>query len=111
MIADDPTHRPANNQRPKASLANTKIAGLIRNQVFDGPRHRNFRKSGGAVSSQGEVVEHKRLGSVIEHIKDLQEQRIEERIKRKDTTKRDARLLRAGILRHTVSPPSKAPPR
>ncbi|MCP4894909.1 MAG: ISNCY family transposase [Actinomycetales bacterium] len=60
---------------------------------------------------QGEVVEHKRLGRVIEHIKDLQEQRIEERIKRKDTTKRDARLLHAGVPRHTASPPSKAPPR
>ena len=60
---------------------------------------------------QGEVVEHKRLGRVIEHIKDLQEQRIEERIKRKDTTKRDARFLRAGVPRHTASPPSKAPPR
>ena len=48
------------------------------------------------VQQQGEVVENKRLSAALEFIKEQQRQRTEARISKPQTTRRDARLLRAG---------------
>jgi len=60
---------------------------------------------------QGEVVENKRLSATIEFIKQRQRQRAEARITKRATTRRDARLLRAGTQRWTTPGASpEAPP-
>ncbi len=50
---------------------------------------------------QGEVVENKRLAATLELIKAAQAGRAEERLERTRTTKRNARLLKAGTERRT----------
>jgi hypothetical protein len=56
---------------------------------------------------QGEVVENKRLSATMEFIKQRQRQRAEATITKRATTRRDARLLRAGTQRWTA--PSASP--
>ena len=50
---------------------------------------------------QGDVVENKRLAATLELIKAAQAQRVEERLARTKTTRRDARLLKAGTAKRT----------
>ena len=48
---------------------------------------------------QGEVVENKRLSAALEFIKTQQRERIAAKVAKPSTTRRDARLLRAGTPR------------
>ena len=50
---------------------------------------------------QGEVVENKRLSAALNLIKEQQRERTEARVAKPSTTRRDARLLRAGTPRRT----------
>ena len=52
---------------------------------------------------QGEVVENKRLSAALNFIKDQQRERTEAKIAKPSTTRRDARLLRAGTPRRTAT--------
>jgi hypothetical protein len=54
----------------------------------------------------GEVVENKRLSAALDFIKEKQRERIEARVAKPSTTRRDARLLRAGTPRRTATGPS-----
>lgn len=49
--------------------------------------------------AQGEVVENKRLSAALEFIKEQQRERTEAKVAKRSTTRRDARLLRAGTPR------------
>jgi hypothetical protein len=51
---------------------------------------------------QGEVVENKRLSAALNFIKEQQRERTEARVAKPSTTRRDARLLRAGTPRRTA---------
>jgi len=48
---------------------------------------------------QGEVVENKRLSAALDFIKAQQRERMEAKVAKRSTTRRDARLLRAGTPR------------
>jgi hypothetical protein len=52
---------------------------------------------------QGEVVENKRLSEVMDFIKERQRERTEAKIAKPSTTRRKARLLRAGAHRRTAT--------
>ncbi len=51
---------------------------------------------------QGEVVENKRLSVALDFIKEQQRERIEAKVAKPSTTRRDARLLRAGTPRRAA---------
>jgi hypothetical protein len=51
---------------------------------------------------QGKVVENKRLAVALDFIKDQQRERIEAKVAKPSTTRRDARLLRAGTPRRAA---------
>ena len=55
---------------------------------------------------QGEVVENKRLSAALDFIKAQQRGRTEAKLARPSTTRRDARLLRAGTARRPEAGPS-----
>jgi len=55
---------------------------------------------------QGEVVENKRLSAALDFIKAQQRERTEAKLARPSTTRRDARLLRAGPPRRPEARPS-----
>jgi transposase len=52
---------------------------------------------------QGEVVENKRLSAALDFIKEQQRERTEAKVARPSTTRRDARLLRAGTQRRAAT--------
>ncbi len=52
---------------------------------------------------QGEVVDNKRLSAALEFIKEQQRERTEAKVAKPSTTRRDARLLRAGTPRRRAS--------
>jgi transposase-like protein len=56
--------------------------------------------------AQGEVVENKRLSAALDFIKAQQRERAEAKIAKPSTTRRDARLLRAGTPRRPEAGPS-----
>jgi hypothetical protein len=51
---------------------------------------------------QGEIVENKRLSAALNFIKEQQRERTEAKVAKPSTTRRDARLLRAGTPRRTA---------
>jgi hypothetical protein len=55
---------------------------------------------------QGEVVDRKRLSAALEFIKEQQRVRTEAKVAKPSTTRRDARLLRAGTPRRPESGPA-----
>ncbi len=55
---------------------------------------------------QGEVVENKRLAAALDFIKAQQRERIAAKVAKPSTTRRDARLLRAGTRRRPEAGPS-----
>jgi transposase len=57
---------------------------------------------------QGEVVENKRLSAALRFIKEQQRERTEAKIAKRSTTRRDARLLRAGTPRRAATDSSSA---
>ena len=52
---------------------------------------------------QGEVVENKRLSAALDFIKEQQRERTEVKVAKPSTTRRDARLLRAGTPRRVAT--------
>jgi hypothetical protein len=52
---------------------------------------------------QGEVVDNKRLSAALDFIKEQQRERTEAKVAKPSTTRRDARLLRAGTPRRRAS--------
>ena len=60
---------------------------------------------------QGEVVENKRLSAALDFIKEQQRERVEAKVAKPATTRREARLLRAGTPRRPAegSPATEAP--
>jgi hypothetical protein len=60
---------------------------------------------------QGEVVENKRLSAALNFIKEQQRERTEAKVAKPSTTRRDARLLRAGTPRRTAMDPQERPAR
>jgi hypothetical protein len=52
---------------------------------------------------QGEVVENKRLSAALDFIKEQQHERTEAKVAKRVTTRRDARLLRAGTPRRAAT--------
>jgi hypothetical protein len=58
---------------------------------------------------QGEAVENKRLSAALEFIKNQQRERTEAKVAKRTTTRRDARLLRAGTRRREAADSSPEP--
>ena len=52
---------------------------------------------------QGEVIENQRLSAALDFIKEKQRERTEAKIAKPSTTRRDARLLRAGTPKRTAT--------
>jgi len=52
---------------------------------------------------QGEVVENERLSAALDFIKEQQRERTEVKVAKPSTTRRDARLLRAGTPRRAAT--------